>query len=170
MLKINPWDVPTLTAMASALEGFVASWNSSGQFSDGELFLLKCALEANPKDPDVNRLCGIALGKRGQFDQAIACWHRVEQAKPDDEEPKRAIASLAVEKTIVKFDENDPNKKKRPQPGDLAKKEQQVELSPEDMLRQKIAREPKELMNYHELAPYLNSDRFKEAEEVYARA
>ena len=36
-------------------------------------------------------------------------WHRVEQARPDDEEPRRAIATLAVEKTI-KFDEADPNK------------------------------------------------------------
>jgi len=83
----------------------------------------------------VNRLCGIALGKRGQFDQAIACWHRVEQAKPDDEEPKRAIASLAVEKTIVKFDENDPNKKKRPQPGDSAQSSSSNKLN----CRQKIS-------------------------------
>jgi len=37
VLKINPWDVPTLTAMATAMDGFVASWNSSGQFSDCEL-------------------------------------------------------------------------------------------------------------------------------------
>ena len=109
VLKINPWDVPTLTAMASAVAGLVAGENSTGGFSNCELILLKAALEQNPKDPEVNRLCGLALGKRGQFDQAIACWHRVEQARPDDEEPKRAIASLAVEKTL-KIDQKDPKK------------------------------------------------------------
>ena len=38
----------------------------------------------------------------GQFDQAIACWHRVEQAKPHDEEALQAISRLSVEKTIHK--------------------------------------------------------------------
>ena len=107
VLKVNPWDVPTLMAMATASENLAAM--VPGEYMDCQLFYLKTALEANPKDPEVNRACGIALGKRGQFDQAIACWHRVEQARPDDEEPQRAIASLAVEKTL-KFDDTDPSK------------------------------------------------------------
>ena len=109
VLKINPWDVATLTAMASAAEGIVPLYGGA-EFSECQMLYLKTALEANSKDPEVNRLCGIALGKRRQFDQAIACWHRVEQARPDDEEPKRAIAGLAVEKTITSFDETDPAK------------------------------------------------------------
>ena len=96
VLKVNPWDVPTLMAMAKASENLAAM--IPGEFLDCQLFYLKTALEANPKDVEVNRACGMALGKRGQFDNAIACWHRVEQARPNDNEPKRAIASLAVEK------------------------------------------------------------------------
>jgi tetratricopeptide (TPR) repeat protein len=168
VLKVNPWDVPTLTAMAAASEGLVTASNAGG-FSECELFYLKSALEANPKDADVNRLCGIALGKRGVFDQAIACWHRVEQARPDDEEPRRAIAHLAVEKTIVKFDENDPKKIAARAAGGA--QQSQVELSPEEQLRRKIAANPKDMAGYYELAQlFLNADRFKDAEEVFSRA
>ena len=36
----------------------------------------------------------------GQFDQAIACWRRVELARPQDDDARQAIARLSVEKTI----------------------------------------------------------------------
>ena len=36
----------------------------------------------------------------GQFDQAIACWTRVNQAIPNDEQALQAISRLSVEKTI----------------------------------------------------------------------
>ena len=80
VLKINPWDVTALTAMASAAEGIVAIYGGA-EFSECQMLYLKTALEANVQGSDVNRLCGIALGKRRQFDQAIACWHRVEKAR-----------------------------------------------------------------------------------------
>ena len=77
VLKVNPWDVPTLTAMASA--------SAASGFDECKLYYLRCAIEINPKDPDVNRLYAIALEKRGQVDQAIARWHREEQDRPGDE-------------------------------------------------------------------------------------
>src|SRR4029077_2768580 len=42
------------------------------------------------------------LTRLGQFDQAISCWRRVEQAKPNDEEAGKAISKLSVERTIQK--------------------------------------------------------------------
>ena len=92
VLKGNPWDVATLMAMATACEGM--------DLAETQLVYLKMALDVNQKDPDVNRMCGRALARMGHFDQAISCWHRVEQAKPGDEEAQRAIADLAVERTI----------------------------------------------------------------------
>ena len=99
ILKINPWDIPTLTGMATASAALMAEeGGASAGYADCELFYLKCAVEASPKDPEVCRQLAIALGKRQRFDEAIAFWHKVEQARPGDEEAQRAIATLAVEK------------------------------------------------------------------------
>ena len=168
VLKINPWDVATLTAMASAAEGIVPLYGGA-EFSECQMLYLKTALEANSKDPEVNRLCGVALGKRRQFDQAIACWHRVEQARPDDDEPKRAIAALAVEKTITRFDETDPAKITRQRRSDPS--QPQEELTAEERLQRRIAKDPQDIAAYAELSQvFLEANKFKEAEEVLRRA
>ena len=74
---------------------------------DCELCYLKAALMGSPKDPACNRLYAIALTDRGLIDQAITFWHRVEEALPNDDEAKRSIASLTVQKarSSGKFDE-----------------------------------------------------------------
>jgi tetratricopeptide (TPR) repeat protein len=169
VLKVNPWDVPTLMAMANASENLAAM--IPGEFLDCQLFYLKTALEANPKDVEVNRACGIALGKRGQFDNAIACWHRVEQARPNDDEPKRAIASLAVEKTL-KLDSTDPRKiSARARGESAATPAGGEELSPVERLRRRIARTPDDIPAYYELATiFFNEDKYAEAEETMLKA
>jgi len=60
-------------------------------FDEVELAYLKTALDANSADPDINRLCAIALRERKRYDEAIICWHRVEQAKPEDEEAAQFV-------------------------------------------------------------------------------
>lgn len=160
-LKLNPWDIPTLTTMAAACKAL--------ELDEVELAYLKTAQEANPKDPDVNRLCAMALRERGQFDQAIACWHRVEQVQPDNEEAQRAIASLAVEKTIAKgkLDEMDPSKLK--QPGQV--QDPQAAMSQEERLERELARHPDDIPRYIQLAElHLREERYDKAEEVLARA
>jgi tetratricopeptide (TPR) repeat protein len=67
-----------------------------------QLYTLRWALDASPKDATVNRRAAETLSRMGQFDQAIACWRRVEQAKPGDEQASKAIHQLSVEKTIKK--------------------------------------------------------------------
>ena len=116
-----------------------------------------------PKDPEVNRQCAIALGKRGQYDQAIICWHVVEQARPDDEEPRRSIATLAVEKARGRPEDDARDRRRRnPDP---------EQLSPIDRLLRKIEQDPNALANYFELVQlYFNEDRFEEAEQLLARA
>ncbi len=163
VLTVNPWDVPALTAMATAAE-------HTGD-EEPELIYLRSALDANPKDPDVNVQCAKALERREEFDQAIACLHRAEKARPDDEDILKMIARLAVEKTIVQGKyEDDPKRKfggdKKGRPG-----EPQHELSMEERLEAAIRREPEETSHYFELAQlYLNEEDYKSAEEVFARA
>ena len=67
-----------------------------------EMFLLRWALDVDPKDPTVNRRAAMAFARVGQFDNAIGCWRRVEQAKPGDQEASKAISQLSVEQTIQK--------------------------------------------------------------------
>jgi Flp pilus assembly protein TadD len=66
--------------------------------NEAELVYLKQALDANPKDIEVNRHCARSLGRMGQFDQAIACWHRIETLRGQDSEAARMISQLAEEK------------------------------------------------------------------------
>lgn len=91
LLKTNPWDVATLRPMAEACEAL--------DLREVELRYLKNALDANPKDAEVNRHCAKSLQRMGQFDQAIVCWHRVEEALKNDAEAPKMIADLQIEKT-----------------------------------------------------------------------
>jgi tetratricopeptide (TPR) repeat protein len=93
-LKSNPWNVTTLLDVADAYEQIGSD--------ECQLYVLRWALDASPKDATVNRRAAQTLARLGQFDQAIACWRRVEQAKPGDPEASKAISQLSVEKTIQK--------------------------------------------------------------------
>jgi tetratricopeptide (TPR) repeat protein len=160
ILKLNPWDVSTLTALAAACEEL--------ELYDAQLVYLRLALDADPKDPNINRTCGRALGRRKLFDQAIACWHRVEQAIPGDEEAARAIASLTVEKAIDqgKYEGDAAGTKlAKGTTGDGG------ELTPEQRLQREIRRNPSDMSKYVELADlYLRDDQFAKAEDVLRRA
>ena len=90
-LQSNPWDVAVLRNIAEACENM--------RLNEVELRYLKNALDAAPKDADVNRHCAKSLARMGQFDMAIACWHRVEESNKGDVEAKKAISMLTVEKT-----------------------------------------------------------------------
>ncbi|MHC4399816.1 MAG: tetratricopeptide repeat protein [Planctomycetota bacterium] len=168
-LKLNPWDVTTLSYMADAC-------NAMG-VHDVQLVYLKTALDANPKDPKVNKLCAKALEDLRQFDQAIACWHRVEQARPDDEEPAQEIARLAVEKTIDKGGYEDPDRTsksleeaQRPQTPQ-AKREPVAELTTEQRLERQIERNPKDIPKYVELGElHVSRERYDLAVDVFAKA
>src|SRR5690606_21332058 len=94
VLKLNPWDIPTLLQMAKACD-------EMGHI-ECQLSYLRGALDADFKNGEVNRECGRALGALGQYDQAIACWTRVSQASKSgrDEEAEREIANMQVEKTM----------------------------------------------------------------------
>ncbi len=89
LLKDNPWDIPTLRGMAEACAFF--------RFNEVELRYLKNALESNSQDVEVNKHCATSLARMGQFDQAIACWHRIEDKAKS--QALKMISDLTVAKT-----------------------------------------------------------------------
>jgi tetratricopeptide (TPR) repeat protein len=169
VLKVNPWDVVTLRALGTAAK-------NSGDFLS-EMRWLKFALEANAKDPDTNIQCAKALAERKQFDQAIACWHRVEQLRPEDEEPQRAISELTMLKTMQRGGFEEEKKKPTAPKAQAAQAAAEAETqkaeaeAEEHSLRRKILKDPKNMANHFELAEAMrNKGRFAEAEEVYSKA
>jgi tetratricopeptide (TPR) repeat protein len=166
VLEINPWDTGTLADMGHACEQL--------GFDECQVVWLKGALEADIKDPETNRLLGRALARQGQFDQAIACWMRVQQAKPNDEEARRAVANLQVEKTIHKGGYEDAETSTQVMVDKQAQAERHgtagVRMSPEQQLERKIAKEPGNISLYLELADlHVKDERFNEAETLLKR-
>ncbi len=166
VLLVNPWDVSTLTAMATACGGVMKEEGpaATGTFGDCELFYLRCAYDTFPKDKPDAEVCkqlAEVLEKRERYVDAINFWHRVEVARPDDEMPKRAIATL----TVLQHQAKDPTYAADTKGGKTADGKQ--EFTHEDRLKQRIQRNPKDLAAYDELGNlYLNTDRYVDAEEV----
>ncbi len=169
MLKVNPWHVETLLSMGNAAEQL--------HLEDVQLAWLKGALDFDMKDAKVNKACAMALGRQGQFDQAIACWHRVEQAKPGDEESQRAISALSVERTINKTISDEQKAEEQLQADVQARDAQEggainaaKTVTPEQRWRKAIADNPADVQNYIELAELLGRDnRTADAEKVLVK-
>lgn len=159
LLKANPWDVATLRAMATACE--------ARHCNEAELVYLKQALDAEPKGVEVNRHCAQSLGRMGQFDQAIACWHRVEKLVGKDAEATRMISQLAEEK--LKYPGGIPlaavvarpeAEKKIPPAAAAATTEVSVEslLTPRQLLQRSLAENPQDEASHLGLAEMLIAD------------
>ncbi len=182
-LALNPWDIQSLLAMAAACNEL--------QVDEAQLSYLRRALDVDGKDPVVNRQAALALQRIGQFDQAIACWHRVEQAKPHDEEAQQAISHLSVEKTIHrggydpallggKSTGNDSAgsaatsmsvARLAKTAADDEEDAKQMALAPEDRYKEAIAKDPAALEAYFRLADlYLHDQRLDDAQHVLERA
>jgi tetratricopeptide (TPR) repeat protein len=91
LLKINPWDVATLRGMAQACEQY--------HLNEAALQLLRMGLKGSPKDVELNRHAAQALGRMGQYDQAMALWAKVAEYAHGDEEADRMVSQLQMEKT-----------------------------------------------------------------------
>ncbi len=164
LIRENPWDTATLRAMASACAAL--------HHNEVELSYLKQALDSDPKDPEVNRHCARSLGRMGQFDQAIACWHRVEKLMGKDNEATCMISALAEDK--LKYPGGRPPAP-HVRPGAMLESDpkgtlQDVVLSPNQKLEQAIGLDPLNVANYVELAGrHILASRFDAAEVVLSR-
>jgi len=174
-LSMNPWDIATLLAMSDVCGELGAD--------ECQLFYLRWALDTSPRDVTVNRQAATILQRMGQFDQAIACWHRVEQAKPKDEEAMQAISRLSVEKTIheggydpaLLREGNTAEQNSKSTVASHSKKARQSSTNEEfdsgqtpiERLQTAIERDPTNTELYLQLSDLLvHADRFEEAERV----
>ncbi len=113
LLQANPWDVSALRALAQACK--------ANHYNEVELRYLKNALDANPKDVEVNRHCAESLMRMGQFDQAIACWHRIEELDRGNDEARKKISELTLAKTMgISAAETSPDKIVKSLPSSMA--------------------------------------------------
>jgi tetratricopeptide (TPR) repeat protein len=161
VLTANPWDKTALLNMAKVSSKYPSDF-------EVELYYLRTALEPSPKDPDINKLCAIALAAIGEVDQAITCWHRVEVARQGtaaEEEAKRHIAYLNTHRMDMK--DGTASQGFRPgRPGEVEEL-----LTPEKRLLRKISQHPEKLEPYVELSQmYINEERYGDAEKILAKA
>jgi tetratricopeptide (TPR) repeat protein len=176
-LRSNPRDVPTLRALAQACEAL--------GLNEVELRYLKNAQEAKPQNIDVNKHCARSLGRMGLYDQAIACWHRVESIDKKDADATKMISQLTIEKARATVSDEEPKQETpaastKPAAASAAQPEakpaepaprREITLTRRQVLEQDIVAEPDQVAPYLELADILIADgRSGEAEQVVTRA
>jgi tetratricopeptide (TPR) repeat protein len=158
VLTANPWDKTALMSMARASSKYANDF-------EVELYYLKTALIPNPKDPEVNELCALALAAIGDIDQAITCWRRVELGDTSKEEYARhQIADLNSRRM-----DKDGRAAATVRPGRSGEVEEL--LTPEKRLLRKIGQHPDKMEPYVELSQmYINEERYGDAEKILAKA
>jgi len=169
MLKINPWDAGTFVAMGRACLEL--------DFPLAGLAYFKQAVESSPNDVEINRVSARALQEMEEYDQAIACWNRVLKIKPNDEEGRKSIGDLMIEKTIKvgKYNnaESEKNTKSTSQHRENVQNieyEERVALSPEEQFEKNVRKNPDNTTLYIDRADSLfQSNQIKEAENVLLR-
>jgi tetratricopeptide (TPR) repeat protein len=168
MLKLNPWDVGALTAMAAACEKL--------EFDENRVQLLQSAWRGNPTDPEVNRLCGRAMRDQGKYDEAMAHFRRVVQAKPGDEEAMQALRSIDAERAIKKGGFEDAQSSTDVMADKQLQRDRQgggggVQLTPEQQLERHLTKNPADVPKYLELANlHVQNQNLADAEKVLVRA
>ena len=170
ILKINPWDSTALLSMGAAGEEM--------QLDEVPLIFVLTAFSSSPKDVNVCRACARALALRKDYEQAIACWHRVEVLKPKDEEATKQIGDLQVKMTIDRGGYEDAESAVDVAANKQALGKQQVASdktstqseSPIQSLDREIRRSPSSPELYVKLAEaYFSEEDYDKAEEVLTR-
>ncbi len=156
LLRVNPWDIPVLIAMADA--------SAALKCYETEQYYLKQVLDAasDKGDVELNRRFAEGLARAGRFDQATACWERVKKLHPDNEEANQAIAALHTEK--IGWAGSGKNEAK-----DAAKRASAdiKGTTREDELRQRHSEDPSDVGCANELAELLcREERYVDAEPI----
>jgi len=151
VLKLNPWNPKPLRGLAEACAAL--------GHTEAELRYLRFALERNTNDVDVNRHCAKSLTRQGYYDQAIACWHRVDEATRGDAEAQKMMSELQIEKTHAGLgksraaatpdaegtDESD---------AETTKPRREIQLTPRQQMEQALANSPTDVDGYLQLTQF----------------
>jgi tetratricopeptide (TPR) repeat protein len=82
---------PTLLALARACQ--------AKGFGESEACYLRAAVRAAGDDVRINEVAAKAFARLRLFDEAIACWRKIESSQPDDPTPPREMAELTIKKS-----------------------------------------------------------------------
>ncbi|MDG2380141.1 MAG: hypothetical protein P8N76_00565 [Pirellulaceae bacterium] len=176
LLKTNPWDVTALRGLANACK--------ANHYNEVELRYLKNALDVNSKDIEVNKHCAESLARMGQFDQAIVCWHRIEELDKGNVEAKKKMSELTLAKQLGGTLPEAASSSTAKQPGKPAdtpaksapvpaKSSKTVEDSTPSVetLEQALAKDAGNLDHYVQLAQiHTENQRFREAYQTLKKA
>jgi tetratricopeptide (TPR) repeat protein len=91
VLVTDPGSVPALRALAEASA-------AQGRY-DIELRYLEAAGQIAPELVELNRYRAKSLLRQGKYEEAIACWGRVQDATPEDAEAATMLAQLAIDQS-----------------------------------------------------------------------
>ncbi len=161
-LKLNPWDVGTLTDMSRACELM--------QCDEAQVEYLKMAIDGSPTDIEANRHAGRGFGRNGLFDQAVQCWLAVLKQKPEDEEAKRAIPNLQIERTIHKggYEQAESTQDARKNKI-MDDDDDEARLTPIQRLERAIEKDPTQVEKVIELSDmFAREEKYSEAERALA--
>ena len=173
-LKKDPSDTGVLAELATACGKRLQT--------ECQLFYLRWALDIEPKSMELNRQTALALEAIGEFEQAIACWQRVLQQKPADEEAQKAVRRLSVEHTIHQAGYNQELLKGAADVGnvpgnrvsDYAKKSDHfapIVTATEQELLDLISAQPADHLHYSDLARlYQQQGKLADAERLLTKA
>ena len=163
-LTLNPWEGAVLTEIAAALGEL--------DYDDCRLEYLKVALSASPTDVELNKKAALAFEDVADFDNAIRCWERISQQRPTDEEARRTMNHLTVQKTIHKGKyETAESSRDTKYDREGENKGPEDDATPEVKLRREIRRKPEEVTNYIALSDhYWKQEDFENAEKAMQEA
>ena len=164
-LKINPWDVQSLTVL----------WETCIElgFTETPLAYMKIALEGNSKDISVNKSLANVLKSLHRYNEAISCWRRIEQCFPNgNEEAARNITELIVAKNMYEVGgRNNEDKRKAATVETTSSSGEKIQMTQEEFLKNKIKDRPKDAARYIALADYyIALEQFDKAEAVLTDA
>ncbi len=165
--QLNPWDVTTARDAAEAADHLkaplVAVWLVESVYSQGE------------SDADFIRYSAQIYEKAKQFQKAIACWEKVRQLEPHDEQAKRQINALSASATIARAGLEAAMQKHEDRAAEVKASAAALDElkvapeTPEERLMREIREEPNRVRPYLELADhYTELKRLDEAEKVLA--
>ena len=143
-----------------------------------------------PANIEEVRQAARSLARSGRFDEAIQCWHQLEESDPLDPEPARMIAALTLRKARQTEGKQDEEKELPPAASDteepatgsppvsrdspppaLKRPPRPLVLTRRQQLEREIANRPQDESNYLELAElHLAERRTYEAQRTLIRA
>ena len=166
-LKSNPWDIESLISAGKACLdlGYLKS----------ALVYHHSAINTDPHHIGANNACYATFREAADFESALACVKRILKQRPNDEESKRLLNEITVEKTIHRGryaegssrDEVESVSTAVPEDEDVMGRS----LTIEEQIERRIAKNPEDTANYVELAQvYHQRADFVKMEECYERA